>query len=633
MNKFFTDKDQDELTRLFDYCNGLVFLDKEYADSLETIESQRNASPYVLAYFGINDYDPVSNKQIIEHYVELNPYYQALYVEYGIVPAISRNSQHLAILTSTNKSLNKDEELTFNECYYEALNYYNKVLSTKAFMNHQNRPNFIKLFLTWCTIQRYLNRKLDDLFNVDVYSARTLKNAFISAGVDYFDKLPINYQRRLLKKLNTIISNKGTEQCFVDILNTFGLDTTCIYKYYLVKKYTNEKNIEGKVIKRPSLVFYKVPLNEKINIKKHEQCPFSSIVSADIYWQATEEEILEKEFNIVPTKYISIDNAIDINKDVLKMSYFMNMLENLFVKNNDNGVYFFNTKISKSKINLYDGFVALISLALRLNGYKDRVVVNPDVANYIYGYSTKDNAVEVNRLIQNIKNELEKDDSININKKLYLINFLDNNFKIDVNYDKQYSLTEFIDIFEKNENIRETLNEIIIEMNNHKIYKDLNSIYDLKMRTNLNRNLFRGFETYFQYVSSKDLDLAKFITINENDYDTEEDIFIAYTEKIMELCTSLSNAIYDDNVSDAIIHTPMYGITSYLQYFISTLILLFKSYTVELKDSKLQYYIKDKKNENIRLRDYLIKYHNKIIRDYGGLIDSAQIIHNGNIIN
>lgn len=632
MNKFFNSKDKDELTRLFDYCNGLVFLDKEYADSLETIESQRNASPYVLAYFGINDYSKEANKQIVDNYEELNPYYKTLQEEFDIPPAIARNSQHLSILTTTNKSLTKEEELMFNECYYSALKYYNKVLSTNAFKGHRNKNNFIKLFLTWCTIQRYLNKKLDNLFNIDVYDERTLKNAFISAGVDYFDKLPINYQRRLLKKLNTIISNKGTEQCFIDILNTFGLDSTNIFKYYLVKKYTNEKNDEGKVIQRPSLNFYKVPLGEKLNIKKHPSYPYSSIVSGDIYWQATEEEILSKDFNIIPTKYISIDNAIDFNKDVLKISYFMNMLENLFINGKDKGVYFYNTKISNSKINLYDGFVALISLALRLNGYKDKVVTNPDVANYIYGYSNKDNEIEINRLISNIKEELNKDKSISINKKNYLLNFLTNQFKIDTDYTKEYSLTEFIDVFEKNEKVRETLYDLIVEMNNYRIYKDLNTIYDLKMRTNLNKNLFNGFETYYQYVSSKDVMLAKFITINEKDYDSEENVFLAYTEKIMDLSTSLSNAIYDDNVSDAIIHTPLYGITSYLQYFISTLIVLFKSYTIELKDSRLQYYFKDKKNESVHLRDYLVKDYTKKQLEYIGLIDSVEIYKNGNLI-
>ena len=152
------------------------------------------------------------------------------------------------------------------------------------------------------------------------------------------------------------------------------------------------------------------------------------------------------------------------------------------------------------------------------------------------------------------------------------------------------------------------------------------------MRTNLNKNLFNGFETYYQYVSSKDVMLAKFITINEKDYDSEENVFLAYTEKIMDLSTSLSNAIYDDNVSDAIIHTPLYGITSYLQYFISTLIVLFKSYTVELKDSRLQYYFKDKKNESIHLRDYLVKDYTKKQLEYIGLIDSVEIYKNGNLI-
>lgn len=609
MRELFTEKDKYDINRLLEFGSHLIILDKEYGESLETISSRKNSYDYISAYFRSNNLTEEQNKVIIKLYKETNPYYKYLEDNFNIPPALSRSSKDLSILKATSQVLTKYEEELFYNCYYESLEYYNKITSTKAFVHHVNYKNFIKLFLVWSAIQKYISRRLDDLFNIDIYDAKTLKNFFISYGVDYFDNLPLKYQKRLLKKLNDIIANKGTNQCFLDILEVFNLDSLDINKYYLVKK-----NLPS----GPVLTFYKTPYDQKLDPLKNEELSFEEVTNDDKYWKASKEEILEKEFNVIKTKYLSVDSTLNFNKDVLTLSYFFNLLEQLFKKNCDRNLYFYNKNISENKICLYDAFICINSLALKMNGYKDNIIKNPNVANSIYGYGNIDNSVEIEKLIEEINIELEKDKDISDNNKLLLKNFL-SEFNISKSSDiktNNISINDFLDIFNKNEKYRKTLYDYIVNTNNYQIYNKLNRIYELETKTTLYSNMFPGYNTYTEYLLDANIDLYNYCVVDESAYDSDEEVFNIYQSRIIDLTESMSIFISSDDVGDALSNSPLYGITNYLQYYIRTLILLFKSYTIELKDSYLKYSIKDEKDNTVKLRDYCLKNFTKVEGEY-----------------
>lgn len=620
MKNLFSEKDRNDIKRLIEYASNLVILDKNYGESLETIESRRNSYDYLEAFFKVNKLNDYQNEIIISNYVELNPYYAALEKTYGILPALSRSSKHLSLLKATNSSLSRSEEQVFYEAYYESLEYYNKVTYTKAFTHHPNYNNFIKVFLIWSAIQKYINKQLDNLFNIDLYDSETLKKCFISQGLDYFDTLPLKYQKRLLKKLNSIIANKGTDNCFLEILDIFNIDGISINKYYLVKR--NMPN-------GPVLEFFKTPYDQKLDIKSDQSLSFEEVTSDDIYWKATKEEILEKEFNVINTKYISIESSLSFNKDILNLSYFFNLLEKIHMKGTDNNIYFYNKNISENKIYLYDAFIAITSLALRMNGYMDNILKEPDIINSVYGYGNEDNSIEINDLINEIKKELDEDVNIEDNDKQSLLDFLSNfNInKLNNNYNS-YTINEFNDIFNKNEEYKRTLYNYIITTNNYEIYKKLSKIYELETTSKLNQKLFRGYDTYLDYLLNNNIDLYRYCNIDNTAYDNENDIYNTYQLKIIEVSESISAYINNDVVSDAISHSPFYGISNFLEYFITTLILLFKSYTIELKNTYLNYSIKDKKDDSARIIDKIEKEFTKIEGEYVTPRDVIEIIKN-----
>lgn len=620
IKELFKETDKEEITRLLDFSSNLVILDKNKGLEGENSKTAYASSRYIAAYYNLDDYDEETRQRIISNYEELNPYYRELQITYGIEPAFARESKHLSILKANSNALSQYEEELFLDCYYESLNYYEQVISTKAFEFHPEYVNFMKLFLIWSAIQKFLSRKLNLLFNVDVYDERTLKNAFISVGLDYFDGLPIAYQRKLLKKINDLIAEKGSTQCFIDIIEIFGVDTVSISNYYLVKRFTKNIDKDGVEYYDPILEFYKTPFNQKLNTKTDEYINFEEMTINDKYWKATKEEILQKDFNIIKTNYISINSAMDITKNSIQFSYFFNWLQKAIEKNQLENTDIFNSRISNTPFNLFNGLIALITLGMRINGYKDKIVKNIDVSNYVYGYADSNNSVNIKNLVNNIKIELDKDPQIPDIDKQNLYNFV-NKFNINKLEDNNYSLQEFLALFYENEETRKTLERYIYTTSNYKIVKYLNQIKDLELRTSTNNTLFSGYETYSEYLKYNSLNLYNFINIDSSVYSNEQELYFAIKEKMNELVSSITSQLYNKELGESISKNTQFGINNYLEYYVKTLIMLFKPYSMEIVNN-MNYY--DMKDKDFHFCDYVEKYFAKTGAEYIGLVDTIE---------
>lgn len=624
--ELFKDSDKEEILKIFDFCSNLVIIDKIKANSLETSESTYYASDYISAYYDLGDFDQETRQRILATYNERNPYYKMLEDKYGIEPGMSREARHLSIIKSNSNSLSRFEEELFYDAYYETLDYFNNVIGTKAFAFHKNYNNFMQLFLIWSSIQKYLTKKMDTFFNIDFYDEKTLKNSFISLGLDYFDGLPINYQRKLLKKINDIISSKGSTQCFIDILEVFGNDTVSIDNYYLVKKYDSIIASDGRETLIPKLEFYKTPFNKTLDVESDEYHSFEEITVPDKYWMATKEEILNKEFNVIRTDYISINSAMNIMENSIKLSYFFNLLSKAYSDNKVPIMNIYNTKISKDPFNLFHAFVALISLALKITGYEDNIIQNIDSSNYVFGYSDINNSVSVKDILSSIKEELDKDNQTDPVDKSVIENFI-SKFEIKKMDNDLYSLKEFLDLFYSNENIRESLERVINLNTNYNISKLLLKLRDLEMRTTITKNVFKGYKTYSMFLKYNNLQLYNYINIDMETFKSEEDLYLGIKKKMNELITSINSQLYNEKLSESISRNTFIGLNNYIQYYIKTLVLLFKPYNLRLLNPSDFLEINDK-NENIRIYDSYETFLIKNEADYIGMIDKLEIINN-----
>lgn len=611
-NNFFREEDKELVSKLMEFGANLIIVDKILAQQLETHESNYAASDYLDAYFNISNisYKNDDRARIMSNYKDLNPYYALLQNQYGIDPAVARTAKHLTILKANSNALSQSEEELFYDCYYESLNYYNNVIGTKAFRVNEREPNFTKVFLVWSAIIKFISASMDSFFDIDNYDEKTLKNAFISLGLDYFDGMPIAYKRNLLKKIHDIISNKGTNECFLDILSVFDEDTVEIHNYYLVKKFNktiDEKT--GKTYYTPDIQFYKTPFMKKLDINNDEEIDFVEFTMNDRYWQATKEEIINKDFNVVKTNYLSVNSAIDVYNNSLTYSYFFNFLEKAIANGKLANTNIYYNKVTSDSFTLFEGFVALFSLSMRINGYKDTIVNDVDVSNYVYGYSQTLNAgsadyVEINELILEIKNELDTNDQIPSAEKGEIRSFI-NSFSIDRLNNKNYQLKEFLEVFYTNEKLRKELEKLMANTGNYRIFKSLNRLREIEMRTTCNKNLFKNYSTYSEYLKYNNYSLYNYIQIGS--YDTSEDLYLAVKEKINDLITAITGELYNADLNTAISRNSFSGLNRYIDYYIKTLIHLFKPYSAEIRDESDIHFYKDP-NENVRLRDSFNKY-------------------------
>lgn len=422
--------DLEELQNIFDYCSGLIIKNSPLAEANETKISEKNADTYLKAYKGIDENNSIQREKIKNMYEESNKYYKMLLDNYNIDPYISRTADDFEILTSTNKynngSLTLDThcENLFLSCYKEALLYFNNVIRNKSFQGEDTYRDFFEVYLIFMAINRYISYRMFDQFNVDTFTKYQCKNYFISNGVDYFDDLPLVMQRRLIKLLNNLQLNKGDDIAFDLIKQVLQTDNLNIYRYTLVKNKNNELN------------FYKVPYKEELNPDSNEIYSFETITSEDPYWRASKNEILAQKFNILETKYISVEYAVNILKSSYTSSYFTNMLNELEISNKDKGlitsINFKAENISGNKISLYDSFQALYCLFLIYitNNYKtgDNIEIPMESdngiykmiesLNNIYGYKRNyNNDYEINDLID--KTLVYIKDNIEEQKKIY----------------------------------------------------------------------------------------------------------------------------------------------------------------------------------------------------------------------
>jgi hypothetical protein len=627
-------KDINEIENVLEYANGLILKDTETAEAKESMSSYRSSNQYINARLNLSEMSDELRQSIIDGYTELNPYYKELYTEHRIDYLTSRTAKDLHILTAKNPTLTREEVNLFYECYYEVLNYHNKVTSTKAFKNQDMYRGFIKLFLIFSTVQKYLTRKMENFFNIDVYDEVTLKNAFISVGLDYFEDMPVNYQRRLLKMVNTLLANKGTNKAITQIVELFGFNNIDIYRYVLAKGYTVDP-LNGKLdYDNPYLMFFKTPADKEVDFKKDMMLSFESVTAEDPYWHASREETSLIPFNFVNSKYMSVDTTIDAMTETIGLAYFMSILYEFQLEYKEKEGYdfgFMNKNISKNIVNIYDAIIALQSLIVKSHGYEDTITKNPDVINYIYGYRDIENKIDIGNILEEIQVLLIKYPRVANRESIQT--FIDT-FRMTAFGDRdKYSIEQFLEVFKANEAMREELEQLLVDTDNYYIYRKLQDIWDIEMRTKINTRLYGDADTFSEYLRRKNYDLYTYIQLPPNTEGNEKHIYNFYKERIFDITESISNYISDLKVRQYFLNNNFVGLSSYIEKYLYTAISLFKAYTIDLLSANIVFAFNDKAFNTLKLFD---DYQLTVDLDFAervDLLDVWNILESKNVVN
>lgn len=519
-----------------------------------------------------------------------------LYLEYMKTPInyyTARKADHLHIIYFPKDVLPDVLERRFIELYYQNLHYVMRTMYNDYYKNQDYYVDFLIIVILFMTIQSLIAERILVGTRRDFFDLESIQAMFESYNLPFFNEVPINFQRKILKNINRFLQYKGTDKVVVDIVNLFGFEDVNVFRYFLIKS-----NNELKFAK--SLVGEKNITTGLKNESYYED--YFEVTDDDPYWGDEEDnlyrELSEMEFNYMSSKYISIDTMKDIYKTNIDVTYFFTTLEYYQSKGLLNNLNFKNTSIKKSGslANMYDVFVAVYILTCWKQGYEDLILYDGTSYGEVYGFNFD--------IIQaDLEEELRYLENLNEYKELtYLTEYIKTLDPASEEYRQvkerietlveleDYSkvrqliiaLTEdimtpedlMVNLFNNHE-YKEYLEDLLKKAPTLKIKQSLQKIYDATMYTKFLGNVLGyGYETYSEYLQVKDLELYNFVKTSGNN---KEDMDVA----LNTLFEALNAFIDDENfiiISDYITNN-----TVDLRKYLMTILSVFKAYTVDIK--------------------------------------------------
>lgn len=291
-------------------------------------------------------------------------------------------------------------------------------------------------------IQRLKNNEIDES---EIYLL------FESYGLPKFD-FSQKYLLEIANRINTLTYKKGTKDGLQLISKMF--EEISIYKYYIVKRLKNQGvlNYDGMSNKdKYELFFVKAPLSAddpyEYMQKEENVTPYMDIVSKDPRWgvenDKLEDTLKDWEFSYSESKYLGLNNKIEISTFSLEMAYFYR--------------YIIEHKDIVSKLKIYLDTVDVQADLFELITYMQALIfrkfkVSPDIpdtlSSIIYMYSIK-NKVDYERLKLVFREHFKyHENKANIDG---FIDLLDN---------QDYTLNGIMDTFEINYKIIEYLYDL-----------------------------------------------------------------------------------------------------------------------------------------------------------------------------
>lgn len=291
-------------------------------------------------------------------------------------------------------------------------------------------------------IQRLKNNEIDES---EIYLL------FESYGLPKFD-FSQKYLLEIANRINTLTYKKGTKDGLQLISKMF--EEISIYKYYIVKRLKNQGvlNYDGMSNKdKYELFFVKTPLSAddpyEYMQKEENVTPYMDVVSKDPRWgvenDKLEDTLKDWEFSYSESKYLGLNNKIEISTFSLEMAYFYR--------------YIIEHKEIVSKLKIYLDTVDVQADLFELITYMQALIfrkfkVSPDIpdtlSSIIYMYSIK-NKVDYERLKLIFREHFKyHENKANIDG---FIDLLDN---------QDYTLNGIMDTFEINYKIIEYLYDL-----------------------------------------------------------------------------------------------------------------------------------------------------------------------------
>lgn len=427
-----------------------------------------------------------------------------------------------------------------------------------------------------------------------------LDSIFDSYGVlQYFENFPFTYKKKLVLMMDKLYQAKGTDGVMVDICKMFSNDNLQAKRYYFMKTY--KKDLNGEFILKeddPDATYNLQFLTTDVGvpatkIDSRHILDYDQVVNADYLWQMTAEETREfkkEEFNLMMSKYVSVEAVYDLNELTYEVCFFTNLL--LSARNHIGGITVANKYSLSGVSDCFTMLIFMFALFARRAGYDGNLVFKPTHIAQLWRFNLEDMSDEIRYMIEDAELEELGHDIEKI--------FFDSSgmFKM------QRPLTEMnandcVKLYMNNRNIFDELCEAMRTTKSFEVYQLLSKIKKVLFVTCMNEENFKKADgstakTYLDLLI--ELDPSLYDRVMVDDEDDLNDTLLYVMEKMEYLFSH-------DVLQFLFVNTPNTSI-ELLSKYIRTTIEVFKASAVQLETINIFFNLGGRKNP-IRVFDWL----------------------------
>lgn len=489
----------------------------------------------------------------------------------------------------------------YDEAYNYKSDYYEK---------------FMIVMIILQTVCDMINEIPEYLIRKDVFDIRTIQYLFEASGVKFFPEIPIRYQISLVRNLNKLIKYKSTDRCIVDIVGLFGFDNIEVFKYYLLKsrkrdsqgnyifaKTTNDlgeeiEDLDGSY----NLQFLKVGIGELPDdaIKNEANLfDYEETTRPDEYWRGdhTEDEvrqgILEYNFNMLRSKYMSIKSVYSMSEYMFQMTYFINIL---FNNNIDKSLVMFEVPALNMSFNILDAFIYMYALAHVYYGTEDVIVTDVEDSLKILGFNFEADLSEISTYLWKT--------GVTTFEQLGVTGWTNPK-------DGIFTFKQLMEVYTNNKNVYDHVVHEMMTANNRRIYKLYKKIYDSLMLTKINLDYFKIDDegtiakSYAEFLQYKRPSLyARYEALKLEGDDTRNS---KIATEIYNICCCIEENVDMGLVPYLFSGLPAASIES-VKVYVMDMINFFKSFKVTILDLNTVYICDDKlHNTALIIDDWILK--------------------------
>ena len=475
--------------------------------------------------------------------------------------------------------------------------------------------NIMAIFILLISMIDVISRVQEFITKKEIFDIRSCEYLFQSYGVEFFPEIPLRYQIAMVKNIHTLLKYKSTAKCMIDICSLFGFDNVKVFKYYLLKDHkiinsaTGDYSLTGDPEKDYTLKFIKLPLTDNIDDYIRvgsNHIDYDELTDGDPTWDGgldhikVKQDILREEFNIVRTKYISIDTIYDIAKMAAQQCYFFNMLydnhevEELLTMN----IPYIDLSAT---FRISDVFSFLTALSYYYYGTKDILMDTQDKVLHVNGFNFKADLGALAASLQRTGHTLHAMEQLK---------------KFQIPEGQIPSFDQMMDMFVNNLDIREELINGMAEADNLRVFLVYKKLYDSLMVVELTMDHFKnpetgdfwrdeeGDPTYAEYFKHKE-PILYYVLMECASIEEVEERKQYISNLIDNVVLTIENYIDLDEFQALLRSLPAVSAEA-IKQFIAMCINFYKSYKVDFLGLNTIYYLDDKLDGLIRIIDDLI---------------------------